>query len=446
MKTKIISLSLLLFFMTFPTKAQQWEFVGLDSMVIKQLYVSKDSIWAGTAVRNGANINAGLYFSSDAGNSWVQIDSSLGGGSIVGMENLGNGKIYIIKGLSQYSSGGSLYKTTNNGTSWDSINISGYAISWIGVSPFNSDEVYALDVSFFPSGVLNYLYKSADGGSSWEDISAFPASSHGSALTFAFDMVDSNSLYVTVDTQFNLYLFKSTDKGTSWFYVSTPPIVPIEIHTDYLIQNRIYLIAKPYVSNDGGHNWFAADSGFNVNAFFLSFYQDKSYTKLLYDLRTDGLYSSQTDTFYWSIIDGSQNLPVYFGPNGFYDDRNMNNIFIEPNKKELFLGTSEGIYKTSIITNVNENYKKYLDFSLSQNFPNPFNSTTMINFGLPEENNAVLELYNVLGKKIRDLINGFMPSGKHSFQLNAEGLPSGTYFYVLRTPGFTETKKLILLK
>jgi hypothetical protein len=83
---------------------------------------------------------------------------------------------------------------------------------------------------------------------------------------------------------------------------------------------------------------------------------------------------------------------------------------------------------------------------LEQNYPNPFNSSTVINFSLPEEKKVVLELYNVLGQKMKVLLNRFMNSGKHSFQLNAEGLPSGTYFYVLRTPGLTETKKMLLLR
>ncbi len=451
MKTKIIWFIVILILVTLPTKAQEWELVGLDSMVIKHLYVSGDSIWAGTAVRNGANINAGLFFSSNGGNSWAQIDYTLGNGSIVVMENLGNGRIYLIKGLSQYSSGGSLYKTTNNGTNWDNINISGYAISWIGVSPFNSNEIYALDISFFPSGVLNYLYKSTDGGSSWEDISAFPASSHGSALTFSFDNTDSMNLYVTVDTQFNLYLFKSTDKGNNWFYVSTPPIVPIEIHTDYFIPDRIYLIARPYVSNDGGYNWFAADSGFNLNAFFLSFYQDRYSTKFLYDLRTDGLYSSRRDTFYWCKIDGSENLPVYFGPNGFYDDRNMNNIFIEQIKKELFLGTSEGIYKTNFITNINENDNKDLDFLLNQNFPNPFNSTTIIEYQVDSYSFVTLKVYDLLGNEITVLVDEEQQPGKYYKTFNAEtlknyNLASGIYIYQLKTEKKLLSRKMIYLK
>lgn len=101
---------------------------------------------------------------------------------------------------------------------------------------------------------------------------------------------------------------------------------------------------------------------------------------------------------------------------------------------------------TFITVSVENEFESPSLFYLGQNFPNPFNSSTTINFRLPEENNAVLELYNVLGQKIKVLLNGFISAGKHSFQLNAEGFPSGTYYYVLRTPDYTETKKMLLIR
>lgn len=452
MKPLIIYFCLFLFFVTTANKAQQWEFVGLDSMVIKHLYVSGDSIWAGSAIRNGANLNAGLYFSSDAGNNWMQIDSSLGGGSIVGMENLGNGRIYLIKGLSQYSSGGSLYKTTNNGTSWDTINISGYAICWIGVSPFNSNEIYALDISFFPSGILNYLYKSIDGGNSWEDISAFPASSHGSELAFSFDHLDSTSLYVTVDTQFDQYLFKSIDKGNNWSFISVPPIgYRSEIYTDVFLSNRIYIYALPhYLSNDGGISWVRSDSGLSITSYYLSFYQDNLLSKL-YNLRTDGLYYSNNANVFWTLVNGSTNLPIYFSPTGFYEDHNMKNIFIDSKQAKLYTGTAEGIYKTSLITNIRDDTEDKLDFSLNQNYPNPFNSTTIIEYQIKNSSFVSLKVYDLLGNEITTLVNEVQQPGKYykTFSMGnntKSSLATGVYIYQLKAENKLLSKKMIYLK
>lgn len=101
---------------------------------------------------------------------------------------------------------------------------------------------------------------------------------------------------------------------------------------------------------------------------------------------------------------------------------------------------------TFITVGVEDEIDESNPFYVAQNYPNPFNSSTIINFTLSEENNVVLELYNVIGEMIKVLVNGFISSGNHSVQLNAEELPSGTYYYVLRTPGYTETKKMLLIR
>jgi len=70
--------------LTYPSFTQTWEFVGLDSMVIINLYVSGDTIWAGTAHRVGNMDKSGLYRSIDGGKNWVKLDSVLGIGEIAG--------------------------------------------------------------------------------------------------------------------------------------------------------------------------------------------------------------------------------------------------------------------------------------------------------------------------------------------------------------------------
>jgi len=78
---------------------------------------------------------------------------------------------------------------------------------------------------------FNSLFKSTNRGNSWESIGSFPGSSHGSEITFAFNLIDSTNLYVVVDDRFgSLYLFKSTDEGENWLYVSYPPVLPKDIY------------------------------------------------------------------------------------------------------------------------------------------------------------------------------------------------------------------------
>jgi len=82
-KTVFIIFSLL--FSSSVIHAQTWEFVGLDSLIVKQIYVSGDTLWAGTFSRVYPNIISGLYKSTDGGNSWTQIDTALGNGATYGL-------------------------------------------------------------------------------------------------------------------------------------------------------------------------------------------------------------------------------------------------------------------------------------------------------------------------------------------------------------------------
>ena len=85
-------------------------------------------------------------------------------------------------------------------------------------------------------------------------------------------------------------------------------------------------------------------------------------------------------------------------------------------------------------------------FSLSQNYPNPFNPTTNIKFDVPKSGNVKLNVYDMSGKVVQELVNTALNAGAYSILLNAVNLSSGTYFYRLESEGYTDTKKLVLIK
>ena len=88
-----------------------------------------------------------------------------------------------------------------------------------------------------------------------------------------------------------------------------------------------------------------------------------------------------------------------------------------------------------------------LTYSLEQNYPNPFNPSTKIEFSLPEDvNNATLIIYNVLGQKVTELVNGKLNAGKYSYLWNAGDVTTGLYIYELRTDNFVSVKKMLLIK
>jgi len=86
-------------------------------------------------------------------------------------------------------------------------------------------------------------------------------------------------------------------------------------------------------------------------------------------------------------------------------------------------------------------------FALYQNFPNPFNPSTVISFYLPEPGNVTLKIYDIIGSELITLMNSELKSrGKHEISFNAENFSSGIYFYKLVTEKFSDVKSMILLK
>ncbi|MDQ3193735.1 MAG: DUF1028 domain-containing protein [Bacteroidota bacterium] len=85
-------------------------------------------------------------------------------------------------------------------------------------------------------------------------------------------------------------------------------------------------------------------------------------------------------------------------------------------------------------------------FSLSQNFPNPFNPKTIINYELPVANYVSIKVYDILGSEVMTLVNEKQDAGGYSVGFNASDFPSGIYYYELKAGSFEQIKKMVLLK
>ena len=81
-----------------------------------------------------------------------------------------------------------------------------------------------------------------------------------------------------------------------------------------------------------------------------------------------------------------------------------------------------------------------------QNYPNPFNPVTVIRFQLSVVGKVSLKIYDMLGREVEILVNEKLNAGTYGVDWDASNFPSGAYFYRLRTEGYTETKRMILLK
>jgi len=105
------------------------------------------------------------------------------------------------------------------------------------------------------------------------------------------------------------------------------------------------------------------------------------------------------------------------------------------------------ILQRPYVNSIKPNNKSLLEkFVLAQNYPNPFNSQTEIKYSIPKAGTVLLNVYNLEGKLIRTLINNHQQAGDYRVTFNAKDLPSGQYFYRLRTEDAVETKKMMLVK
>jgi hypothetical protein len=87
-----------------------------------------------------------------------------------------------------------------------------------------------------------------------------------------------------------------------------------------------------------------------------------------------------------------------------------------------------------------------LTYHLSDNYPNPFNPETYIRYSIPQSGRVTITLYNVLGQKVRILVDKYQPAGNYVYNFFAGDLPSGIYFYKMDSGEFSQVKKMVLMK
>ncbi len=106
------------------------------------------------------------------------------------------------------------------------------------------------------------------------------------------------------------------------------------------------------------------------------------------------------------------------------------------------------IYERDVPVNILNNESEFsnMNYELYQNYPNPFNPVTKIKFQLKESGKVTLEIFNILGEKVSDLINGNYSQGNYEVEFNGKHFASGVYIYRLQINEFVKSKKMLLLK
>ncbi len=156
----------------------------------------------------------------------------------------------------------------------------------------------------------------------------------------------------------------------------------------------------------------------------------------------------------FSVYQASMN-PNFQQTGTWYDFFSGNSINVTSTTDSVSLAPGEyHIYTTvklfspdTTITAVTKDENTIVkDYRLEQNFPNPFNPSTIIRYQIPEAGKVTLKIYDVLGREVKNLVDEFQQGGIHSIPFDAGSLASGVYFYQLRVNNFISAKKMILLR
>jgi ligand-binding sensor domain-containing protein len=249
------------------------------------------------------------------------------------------------------------------------------------------------------------------------------------------------------------YLWVGTNGGgLVKFNKSTSEFIVYGKWNSKLPDNRVSAIAI-----DGqGNKWIGTDGG-------LVMFDGVNW--IVYNVRSSGLPSNSVRAI---SIDGvgnkwigtwggglakfdGVNWTTYNTSNSGLPDNYVQAIAIDKQGNK-WIGTNVGglaVYREGgVILPVEEKETNEIPskFTLYQNYPNPFNPSTTIEFDIPERTNVKLIVYDILGREIETLIDKELEPGKYKINFTATNLPSGVYFYTLKTPKFTKTNKMLLIK
>lgn len=113
---------------------------------------------------------------------------------------------------------------------------------------------------------------------------------------------------------------------------------------------------------------------------------------------------------------------------------------------QLAVGTLASLAMGDILVAVEQEPDSPSDFNLAQNFPNPFNPTTVISYSIMKVNRVLIRVWDERGRQISILEDRWREPGQYSVSFDGKNLPSGVYTYQIQSGGFTQTRKMLLLK
>ncbi|MCX6161233.1 MAG: T9SS type A sorting domain-containing protein, partial [Ignavibacteriae bacterium] len=325
-------------------------------------------------------------------------------------------------------------RSVNGGLSWSSgtTGLTGTG-AWVGPLIAHPDSVEI----FYTA--RNSVFKTVSMGASWTAISTGIS---GTIREMAISKSRPNVIFASVGST----VYKSTDRGYT-FALSTSGIpaktvTSINIHPDSsdvaLVTCSGFGGAKVYKTTNGGALWSSINGNLPDSPVNDGLIYYPGYATSVYAVGTDiGVFVTSNWGANWiEIADGL--------PNTVAIHLDYNNL-----TGKLRIGThGRGVYELSgqLVGISNYNNSVPEKYTLSQNFPNPFNPVTKINFGIKKPGFVTLKIYDALGREITNLVNQNLKEGSYEVTFRGDNLNSGVYFYKLITDGYSETRRMMLVK
>jgi len=341
-----------------------------------------------------------------------------------------------------YGSPGQFLRSADNGRSWDRI-LDTIAVS-ISMGYYTSPTMLFRSGVHWIAGEMAGIRVSRDGATSWEPWHG-PLSWRAGVLSLAMDPVELQVLYAARHDG----LWVSRDFGQEWQATDPPfedpPVVHLAFHP--LDGKTLYAATRSalYVSRDRAATWSAVltlspRAGSPLRLRFHP--QDKN---AMYLVAGESLLATRDGGASWASV-ADQLAPAPW----------INDVAVDPfDPESLYAATPWGVYRTDVrkISTVTTGDEPGLPqrFAIGQNFPNPFNLGTVIPFVLDREGHVQLTIYDLLGQRVRTLLQGRLGAGAHTVLWDGQGhdgqpLASGVYLCRLQSGPRLAMRKLLLLK
>lgn len=324
-----------------------------------------------------------------------------------------------------YSGDPNILRTSDQGENWDlTYRLYGGQIRSI---EFTDDKNgWAVSVA------TPRIFKTNDAGLTW--IEKFPDDTLNQG--FYMSAIDSNTVYIASDE----FLSFTDDGGETWSNIPIPALFDIYRIKEIIFINKNYdMLFSEYcsilVTKDGGQTWF--DRSTSACDYPIS--AADAIGSLSITIATSGGEILRTDD--GGIIWTKQLISEPFTRFNRIDMVNKDVSYVVGHLGIMYKTTNGGV------TYVNETQSIIpKHYYLSNNYPNPFNPSTTIEYRIPKLSDVRINVFNILGEKVATLVNEHQHPGTYKVEFNAEGLSSGIYYYQLRAGNYSATKKMLLIK